>query len=688
MLKKISLLLLTAFVFTFLYLNVSIKLDILQKPLKKAISGTPFSDVKFGNVYFKFFNRISINNISLGKDFYCKELVIFIDPIILVKNIKNPEKALSQFLIDNGNLKLTSKFIKKFNYLSSFNGSAGQNIKIILKNIELSFENYKLTDLNGSIKIDKNVYGSISGQLEDKRFTIDAIISKEKESHKAEISLGISGNNMEVKSLLEALISSDGKINLVARTPKLQWQNISFDNSVLKMIYFNSSYEIKLMNKECGIYAEKKLPEDFKLKADLKLDSMISGASGKINFNFEKSKNAIKGDFYGLNIYYLKNLIGDISFSLKTNPNHSITGKGKMDNPGYIFETISKNLNEFNIKAKSKGKGLAELKGTFLPLSFIIKVSKWPLENMPILSSYYPGIKGEINAETEISENISRIKIFADDLVLKGNKIPSFKLGLFESKGDWFYKINSFDRSFNVSGKKMKSSYWNINAYLNGIALRNLFLLADLPNNINGQIYGKIVYDSNSNGYARIRLKNVSYLDYTCDSAKIFVDMGSEYFDIGYFSLHSGKGTITGNAFIGLNPYWGSSSSNILFYKFPLKNRIINGKIGIKGNIFSEKDVHFIGNINGSAIKIDNWAADNLKALVDVTKESIDVKSFKIDETLNGKIYINIFKKYLKGIFSFTSFTINGIFNDFKGSFNGNLSLKGSFENPNIDFTF
>ena len=698
MLKKISVLFLLVLIFTFLYLNVSIKLNLLRAPLRKVLNENSLNDVTFGDITFKFFNRISVRGVSFKGSLSCGELTLAVNPILLLQNINNPQKAIYALDLDGGKVVFdeTLKDLLSKNPAKA-GGTSFAVEKIGFKNCNIKYGNYEFDRVKGAVLSEKGYSGQISGHLRGNRFKIEGQVFHSKDIFKGDLTLKVTGNGLDVK-LLSAFSGGIGKdFEVKVRMPKFVWQNVSLNDSTARIRRSGDQTIVRFMSRAGRGEFTLSKGSDFTLSLDFALDSIIKDVSGNLNCRLEKTADAVNGNLYLTDLYYQKNFIGNSLFDIKTKRDKTIVGTGKIDPAGYKFELSGRPGRDFLIKGKSNERNASlGISVNAAPLGVQINISKWPLNNMPVVSSLFPGIQGRLNVSGAAGKGKTEINASAENCVFQGSgstrtgmkKVSSFSARLLGTGAGLFYNVVSSERSIRISGRILKTGFWDVRGVLEKAFLSKYFVRTLVPAQIEGSVSGSFYFNSEKKGHVRADAQKLVISGYPFDSANISADFDPDTADINYFALHAGTGTLTGSISLGLNPYWGSSSLKVIFFNFPFKNKIINGRAAVKGNIFNDDNLHFMGSIEGYGLRYADWKAKSVKAVFDLSKDELQIKNLTMDSYLNGDINLVFAKKAIGGTFSLNNFPLRNLSSEADGFVNGTLSVKKTMEDPEVSLHY
>ena len=690
MLKKISTFILILSALAYLYFNVSVPLNFLRAPLRKALVESPLKGASFQRVSFKFFNRISVEGIEFTDSFRCKELSVFVNPLLLAKYYRTPEKAVYGVAIDGADVIVSDALKKILIERASRAGFSSSSIKqIALKNCNFKYSNYLFSRVRGTVSLEGGYRAKLSFRLKDRKVRLETAVSDVKGLYRGEVRADVAGNKLEAKLQSVFFQPGPGAFNATVRIPKFSFHDISAADSVAKVRYSGAGFFLRLLNRAGTAQIEGTNEKNFKISLNMVLDSIVKGVAGKIDTRIERTPKTLNGYLNAAKLYYKNSLLGNLSFAVKTSPKGTVIGKGDVSPAGYTFELVAEPGKGFAIKGSCRQKGPSiNVRGMLFPLNAAINVSKWPLKDMPVLSNLYNGIKGSLSVLGNIDKNKNVFSISADNLVYRDSRPTSFSAHVVQTKAGLFYKLKSLDESILLTGRALNSGQWDISGVLRNALLKNYSVWANSPVTLDGSVSGQFFMDSSRNGFLKAKIDKLVISDYFNGSAQIAASFSPDSLDINYFSLHSLKGTATGSVSVGLNPYWGSSSANITFFKFPFRGNTVGGRIALKGTLFNDERFHFAGGLEGNDIKVGNWKAKGLRTMVDLSSNGVQLKNLVIDDYLSGDIGLLFESRVIGGIVYLNSFPLRYLSADIDGPLNGTLSLKKTLDNPEIALSY
>ena len=690
MLRKIGALFLLFLFFTFLYLDVSIKLNLLRAPLRKVLNENSLNDVSFGDIRFKFFNRISVSRVTFKDSLSFNEVIVRINPILLVKNMKHPQFAIDAVDLDGAKVVIDENVR---DLLTKNSEKAGGTTPVIrelsFRNCNLKYGDHEFDRVRGKVCLAGGYSGKISGHTQGNKFVLEGTVSQHLAKYSGSISIGVTGAGLEagILSAFSGVIGGDVEANV--RIPKLTWRDFSLNDSIAKVRYAGDETRVRFFSRAGRGELSISKSSGTALSLDIILDSIVKDVSGKLNCRIQKNKDSVNGFLYLTNLYYQKKLIGNSRFELRTNKNKMITGSGTVLPAGYSFELSGRPDKEFRIKGRSKDRNSSlDILVNTADAGLELNILKWPLKDMPVVSVLYPGIQGRLSAKGSGEKGKTEINVSVENCSFRDSGATSFVAHILGTKAGLFFDLNSSDKSIRLSGKSLRTGFWDISGVLEKASLKKYSPWALLPVKTEGLVSGSFYVDSEKNGYIRASAFKLNIADHLFDSARISADLNPDAADINYFALHSGRGTLTGSILIGLNPYWGSSSLNLTFFKFPYRNNIIEGKLAVKGNIFNDERLHLMGGMEGSGLKYADWKAKSLKAVIDLSKDDIQIKNLDLDSYLTGDINLAFAKKAISGSFYLNNFPLAYLSRDADGLVNGTLSIKKTLEDPEIGLNY
>ncbi len=688
MYKKLSIPLLFVLVLAYLYAYVSIELKSLKKPLEKTLAQKSSAKIEFKDIRFRFFNRISVSGIKIGNLLYAKEVTFFINPFHMARDFKNPEQAIDSVLVEGAKIEVNDE-LKGILSGSGVAGKGGLSLKSIsFKRSEIRAGGYDFKKIRGRLGLDKEYKLKASFYIDDKKISLEAQADKDKPQIKGEAHLTVSGSGLNAEIFASGNKYSNGVTEAFIKIPLLNGEGITLDNSSAKVSYSKSGLKIRYYNMSGLAQFETDGRGNLKAGAKMKLDKILKGVTGRLDFSLEKSTSSFSGDISLNNLNYLNSPAGGASFSFRTNPDKSITGKGKVAPVGYEISLKGSAERGFTIEAKSGPRTMGRFFGVKKPKGFEFTLSKWPLENMPFLANFYPGIKGTVDSQGKFDDAQSAASFVGRDCAYKDSGLTSFQIDLFRAKDLLFYKAKLLDQTLNINGRYVQSGDWQINSQFNNFQVKKISSWAKLPVNLDGLLSGTFRYNSDKSGFLKATMKNLVISDNFFESSDLIASFNADTVNIIPLTLYSRKGAMTLCASIGLNPYWGHSYFNARFYKFPYKGTLINCKVSASGDIFTDENTHFSGQLEAAGITVRDFRANSLKTLLDISKDRMEFKNIVIDNLINGDYEYVFQNRVMNGNFYFADFPVSYFSRDLSGLLEGRLTLRKTFENPEINFSY
>jgi len=689
------------------------RLNFLELPIKLTLENLTGQNVTFSKVDYRPFNRVTINDLTIGGDFRSSAVTVYINPAKLLSSLNNPSKALTTISVKKPWIS------KNFIALLAKSGGAGSSADLPSINIdwqdgEIDARFVSLKDFSGQVKLGSRTSGIIDGNLGGNKIHINLNLSETDGLTKADIFSEVKGPDSDLRLFLNSQISKDGSIRASLDMPHAIFSGFSFSGSSGTFNYHAGTFTVLLANRGGFVEAHGTGTEDFELTSNIELKNIIAGSGGtvsaKAKMGVSYSSCAITAD----NVNISGRAIGSGVIDLSRPKNGQWSGRGMLSPSDYLIEVSLTPKQDFDILVKTGKAKPGRIFGSLNPPNIAFDFSSWPIEKLPVVYPENRGLSGTIDFSGSMDAQSWDLKFAAKNLrrgsapgktagtPLPGEAGAPLSINSALTMADGIISFHSFsdDGKLSIDAERAKTGEWRVLGTLDSFDAGNMLNI--LNNNLiglSGIISGNFELKAKNisellrpssavAGSARLKARDFKYGVISADEAKIRVILDSKKITIKDFALHSNKGTVSGQASLGLAPGRNECDVNLVFYRFPVEGKVISGPCSLAGTLYRNGSYEFNGNLTSSGLTVDAIPLKKLSARISASPKKITLSDFWIENIIRGSITAGLEDKSLAGKATFLNIDLSAFLPGAKGIIEGEAKISGTLAAPVVNITY
>ncbi|MFH1368275.1 MAG: translocation/assembly module TamB domain-containing protein [Elusimicrobiota bacterium] len=667
------------------------RLRFLELPVRMAIKNLTGKNAAFEKIEYRPFNKITINALFVGQNFRCQKVTIYFNPFKFLLNLRHPAVALDHINLEKPWIKADRglpAYLKTTNDRGKPSASSKTpQIKITWDSGEIYSSAAAFSDFCGTLTIAENISGKISAKSGANRiesgFNLDP-----KDGHlTGNASAVFEGpeSGFEVHAEIERNAGND--LSLRMSFPRIRWKEYELNNSSGILSSSKSGVAGELRSAAGRIWLSGESFKKCMYGAQLDLSGVSKSFSGKVDLNLLADNSIISGSSTVTGLRLLNHEMNDLKISFR----NTNDGKWKCDGvfrPSSLFFSMEiGNDYSFNSDFKIGRKKTGTVTGRLSPLDLRINFSGFPVTKIPF--SLPEKASGDINIKGTITRDSKNVSVTAKRWYIGGASPSEWKIDLMGEGSAWTFHGGSQNKDWEIGGKWSSGADWDFHAKLLSYEIQGMAGLLAPGTDLRGKISGKASYSSSGkSGEIRCTFDDFSVNNSFEGKGKLICKVTPDYINLQDFALYSKKGTLAGNAKIGLNEENSDCLSNIVFRNFPFNNALLNGPVKITGNLKAGKDWNFSGYIASDELKAHNLPARKLRAQILVTKSQIDLRNIQWEKLLSGNLAIGLENKIIAGKLSLKNIPIDSFTDKTNGTVEGELVVSGTHDDPTAYFQY
>jgi hypothetical protein len=360
-----------------------------------------------------------------------------------------------------------------------------------------------------------------------------------------------------------------------------------------------------------------------------------------------------------------------------------------MEPEHYSFNGVLKNKKDLELYLQAGRKGFGKIFGQIEPLNLTIKLHTWPAENLPLPGGVYADLQGQVSIDGTVSRDEAKIDLAADSLKIGGSRPESLTARLLMKSGYWFYQAQSTTKRWHIAGRMLEKDKWDAAIDLRDLPLEEYLPWLHCRMPAGGRISGSARYSSDKTGDANLVIKNIVWNKKQVGNGKLTVQLTPEVLDVKECSIHSGKGTVTGHARIGMEKGKQDCSMAVTCYRFPIMNKLVQGPLTVTGKITDEAGkMGFEGTVGSGGFRIGEWATRRLKARVKATGDRLEIDDLAWDPLAEGSVTVDFKTRRIDGKTAFRNIPVENITSALAGHATGKATVSGTIEAPRLHLEY
>jgi len=688
--KKARVLIIAITALGFLTVFFSWQINFLNLPVRMAIEDLTGQSVTFQSINYHFFNRLTVEHLTLGKHFRCESLTVYVTPWKLLANPDKPQCALSHIHISRPWISADADFMELLGKmkLKGSGGPAG-NIRISWDNAEISNRFLPISQLNGQIKLAEKVSGKMSGKTRNHQLNISLLQEISGHSTRGEIIGKIAGpvTNAELRIAWDR--SPDETITASLDAPKIQWREFNLANSTGTLSYGKDGFAATIVNAGGNIQAAGRDADHFRVQGNMLAGSVLPAATGQFKLLIEKDSDTMRGFINGSGIAFKQVYFGNLNISFSRMGDGTWSYGGLLDTARYSFNGVLKSSRELELYMRAGRKGFGKVSGSIDPLKLDVKLMNWPAENIPVPGGMYSGIKGILAVRGTITADSAVFDLTANGMQVMGGKQQSLNAHLAMQSGRWFCQAASETNDWRISGRYLSGNEWDAKAEFKELMLTDYLPWIRCRWPIYGRISGTANYSSQGMGDAQFLVNGVTWDNQPVGNGKLNMRLTPEELEIKEIALRSGKGTMTGHALIGLSPNNNFCDVGISFYHFQFTTVMLHGPLAVKGKL---DDVYghraFVGVLQSGNFGINSWMTRRLYADISLSNRSLKIRNLVWSPLIQGGFRIDFLSRALTGKLAVNNLPLENLSTGIRGNLKGTAFLAGTIDAPEVNLEY
>lgn len=652
--------------------------------------------LKFRNFSLSFPLNITLYNIEYDKKIFINTATLRFEPLILIKNIKNPLKSLVAVTVDNlafikddtTQKDLTEKKIgNKTNLINKFLNRLFR--KILLTKIYVTKANIVYSD-----KLLKAVDTEMT--LED-RVTISSNMSFKQHD------ITIYGN-LEIKDdillsdfqiIMEGFIKTEfdinGKFNMIDKSVD---HVISINNLFVSQLKFGKNkINFKKRDDNITVNCDGENGKLFFETKDSSFDTWKSSGNMVLTdindlFKTKLKYNAVKDKSLDVvaqleDIIFLKNNFGNLDIkSVDNSEQFKLNCCHNKDNK-FIFTLYPEG--NYLINAYNKENKIGKAVGNYKTGEVSIDMKDVPLHRLIFLSSLSGDVKGKISLYGNINSSSGTIKLNAKNLTSKQLKKFDVIGELSKKDSKWFCDIATKDKKLEVKSFFENKKNNNVEFFFSGLNSNNIFKILGWKNpQVSGSATGYIKYDTaDSATNVDIKLKNGTFYNNNFKTWYICSDISEKKVNISTFSFNGNDSSINLTTLLDFN----KKNSPQSFIRCDIKNFkvdgvTVNSTLNFLGSI-SDKTDEISGILSAKELKLNDFDFSHNSKIFLSTKQ-LRIQDIDDNNGLSGNFLYNFKTKKISSNIKAVQSKLSKYYPKIKGRLDLNFSINGPIKKPKI----
>ncbi|MCB4790733.1 MAG: translocation/assembly module TamB [Elusimicrobia bacterium] len=689
--KKIRTISLILLLFVSLSYIINIRLFFLESRVKSALNIIQNQQISFDRIDYKFVNRLIIKNLKVSDVLECPQVIVYINPVELLKTPKNPENFIEHIHFEKPVL-FTGQ--KMFNFRQDDKVKGDMSGKFPSIDITWSGGNvrnkyFDLENSEGSFRIDDKIIFILSGLIGQQKLAIKLEMENNKAAVRGNIDVDISGNDTQINMSASCHYTNKNQFKMNVFVPKIKWKTFDIYNSTGSFIFDKEAIKAEVSSLGFKIDVFGANLNDLKYKAAIDFSKLNKLMSGSISLDGNVDEAGLTGRINVLDLVYRRFLLGSTQFECKYDKNRKLTCKGSSIKTKYIVDLSLDDLNELFIVLKDRKNITGKITGKLTPLNLNIDVTNLSLSEFPVLFlEYSEPLKGYISIKGNLTESNSFINLNAAGLKTNSNDEASFKAELIEKNKQWQLKSESLGKDWYFQGNWKNEKDWDVDMTFNEFKVENILPLLDVKFPLKCRVSGLLAFSSKNTGKLNVKLKDIFWGEDNLGDGIIDFDMSKDMVSLQKLSFYNNKGTLTGNGGIDLSSQEDNCRINLSCHNYYLKQNMINGNLTVIGDYYNAHNWKFNGKLESEGIQVNKWPNKPFLANIVLTKDKLEVINYNWHTLSTGKLDLSFRSKALHGDLIFTNIPIGNIVKDAGGKLNGKALVVGSLTSPIVAFNY
>ncbi|MCL2335422.1 MAG: hypothetical protein FWC57_05100, partial [Endomicrobia bacterium] len=672
----------------------NIRTVLVVPKVEKYIYANTGRKVSIGNFSFNPLRlAITAENVTLGNNISAKEIVISLNPLKIIQNIRSPLNYISRVGLYGVAVSIPDSDYIPLVPASQDAPAAGfafmlprSGMDIFINDAVISRGGAKAEVSGGRLNLHRDgAEFSSAVSVRGITFNVSAQMNR-KDGQIFDSSASITSNEF-----LESSINMSGQIDLsdLSFSQKVEADNVKFrafeTGYMSGMITRDSGSISGALDGEFGsveIYYCAKDGFSATVKADL--SKMNGDVKGLLDFKLKQAEE--EGDIalkindlsvfnFGLGSFCVtgvRRFNGDLEFSADYGNRNRLAGN-------YLRN------GEYELNIMSADKLAGRLSGNFRKSTIDADIKNIDLAKMPVAPFLGDKAKGKLSVTGSINENSGKINM--EILGLETPQIDKTDIfGLIARQGDInvfnFYKSDN-SVVFNTvvqSGKVLSTDFKFLNT-----GLANVFrVFGYAQSGISGTANGRIKYERNGTTEFDIKAFDGVFFDNKFARLEAKGDVNLRRVNISYFLLkdETGAARMSVSGLLGFTGDTPASSLSINLKDIKAGPAVINTDASFSGTLNNKNEIN--GRFESKEINVSGVPFKNFYAASMMSVKKFEISDMTADNGLGGDFSADFVKKSLKGFLSLSDTDFSGINPALSGLITASVKVSGGFSAPSL----
>lgn len=684
--RKRFLFLLAAAAVLFLSVFFAWRLNFLDAPLRSGLSRLTGLDVTFSKIDYRLFNRITVDSLSVGRDFRCDRVTVYFNPLRLALNPGRPELSLVSVSVDKPWINLNDRLLNLISKASKGRGGKPgktPDISISWSGGAVAGPYIQLSDFSGDISLDGGLKGTVSGTAAGGKFGAAADLKGTGTLLAGELTADFRSRDAEaeLRARIERLAAGDIKASL--SFPALRYKTCDLRDSTGTVEYSKHGINAEVRTPAGGVIVSGAGADRFAYGASADLSKLDASLSGGVFISGKNEFGVLDGSVSVKNLSVSGNRAGSAFFAFRRGKDGALGGAGSLQPSNLLFDVSMDGRYGLNARFRLDRREVGKIIGTLNPLDLKVNFANFPAGRVPFaLSSRLRGSAGLTGTVTAARQELS---FAAREWVVDNGAPSNWRFRMIGIGGEWAFEGGSDEKDWTLEARWKGPRDWNAAAKLDGFDLAKLSVWLPADKAVKGRLTGEASYSGGTgDGSVNAVFENLSFDGIFEGAGKLSCAFSPDVIEVKDFALHSRKGTVSGQARIGRNAKNNDARASLVFYNFPLDDTLVNGSLKLSGMTDFGEKWKFSGNLSGSEFRLYKLPPRRIRATVSLSEEQLEVKNLQWEKLFSGNFIIGLKSKVLYGKVRAKNLQIGDFVEGLAGGVDADVALTGTTGNPVI----
>ncbi|MBN1823979.1 MAG: translocation/assembly module TamB domain-containing protein [Endomicrobiales bacterium] len=667
---------------------LSFKYKVFDSPVRNLLQNLTGQQVTFEKITYKPLDRLSIENLCVGKHFSAKSAAVRISVLKAITRINDPSSWISNLYFDSPIIILDDARKSLLPLAGPAKAKGKTDLNIYWEKGKILYRKVSFKKFSGRISIDGILAGKIRGELASNPVDVD--ITSEKAGVETFTSVIVKSSGESFNALWQARVRKMMGQNYSADVSfdTFRWKDYSLDKAALTVLYNKSGMYAVFKSRAGRVEAKSSGSDDITLEGGIKADELNRKTSGYVEFYAKIKDGQMKGTLKSTSIAVegmeFKDLKADVARDAKGS---------------WIFNTdfgrercaVKAELNgssRLNVDLTTGKISKGRLEGTLRPLDLSLSVKSMPVGRLPFVRDMLGEMSGVLSAEGSIRQTTATLKVGLERLKYGGLEPADFLIVCKKNAKGRLFRIDSKQAGVNFKYSDDPES-WQIKAMVKRFNLAYLNRMDKRMSHLEGKISGTASYSSSKYGTAKFDSESIKYKDTILNDVKLSLSMTPEYLIAKYVSAKVNDGSVSAQGRTGLKDISNECRIDLEFKDFPLSGRNkLSGRAAFTGTFYRGGDWNLSGQIRSNELKAGRWRTKKFSSYIYVSKKKMEMKEMMWFPFFGGMLSYYQPTKALEGNITVTDFPLWYFEKRVNGILNGNIALGGYLHNPQVTLNY